>query len=120
MATLLSSNVLPSTSRPIPRRARGRRSMREYFCGLDVAVAETAVCVIDDKGQAEKGDTHSFASSLREAAGAKTSSCWISAARIAAFNHAKSVSHSFLASAAQVGRAQPFVALLEARSRKAW
>lgn len=26
--------------------------MREYFCGLDVAVAETAVCVIDDKGQA--------------------------------------------------------------------
>ena len=24
--------------------------MREYFCGLDVAVAETAVRVIDDNG----------------------------------------------------------------------
>lgn len=26
--------------------------MREYFCGLDVATAETAVCVIDDAGVA--------------------------------------------------------------------
>ena len=25
--------------------------MREYFCGLDVATAETAVCVVDDKGE---------------------------------------------------------------------
>lgn len=31
------------------KRQRGRRAM-EFFCGLDVSIDETAVCVVDDKG----------------------------------------------------------------------
>ncbi|MGY3146481.1 transposase [Bradyrhizobium sp. USDA 3397] len=33
-----------------PPQQRGRRVM-EFFCGLDVGMDETAICVVDDKGQ---------------------------------------------------------------------
>jgi transposase len=33
-----------------PPQQRGRRAM-EFFCGLDVGMDETAMCVVDDKGQ---------------------------------------------------------------------
>src|SRR5262245_52097290 len=33
-----------------PPQQRGRRTM-EFFCGLDVGMDETAICVVDDKGK---------------------------------------------------------------------
>jgi transposase len=48
--------------------------MREYFCGLDVATAETAVCVVDDKGDVVletkvASDPRSIATALHPFAG---------------------------------------------------
>jgi hypothetical protein len=38
-----------SANMPALRKQRGRRKM-EYFAGLDVSLAETSVCVVDEKG----------------------------------------------------------------------
>lgn len=38
-----------AAARNPPTATRGRRSM-EFFCGLDVAMDETAICVVDDRG----------------------------------------------------------------------
>jgi transposase len=48
--------------------------MREYFCGLDVGMAETALCVVDDKGEVDletkiPTDPTSIAAALQPFAG---------------------------------------------------
>ncbi|MCS3761318.1 transposase [Bradyrhizobium centrosematis] len=40
----------PNKSHTAPLQQRGRRAM-EWFCGLDVGMDESAICVVDDKGE---------------------------------------------------------------------